>query len=92
MNKNDFINAIAEKVGATKKAAADFLNAFCDIITENLSKDEEIKILGFGNFKAVQVASKTITNPQTKKKMEVKAYKRVKFAPGKKLKEDINNA
>ena len=91
MNKNDLINALADKVGATKKVAADFLNAFCEVISENLSKDEEIKILGFGNFKTAQVSAKIITNPQTKKKMEVQAYKRVRFIPGKKLKEEVNS-
>ena len=91
MNKNDLINALADKVGATKKIANDFLNTFCEIISEKLSDGEEIKILGFGTYKVSDVKPKTITNPQTKKKMEVKGYKRVRFIPGKKLKEEVNS-
>ncbi len=91
MNKQDLINALSEKIGGTKKVASDFLNAFCDVIAKNLAKNEEIKILGFGNFKVVDVPAKIITNPQTKKKMEVKAYKRVRFIPGKNLKEEVNS-
>ena len=91
MNKNDLINALSAKIGGTKKVASDFLNAFCEVISESLTKEEEVKILGFGNFKTAQVSAKIITNPQTKMKMEVKAYKRVRFIPGKKLKEEVNS-
>jgi len=64
MNKAELINVIAERVGVTKKQAEDMIEAFVDIVTSSLVKDEEVTIAGFGQFMAKTRAGRTGVNPQ----------------------------
>ncbi len=90
MNKTELVNVFAKAVQMPKKQAAEILESFLSLISETLSKHEEIKIIGFGTFKVSTVKAKTVTNPQNKQKMEVKEYNRVRFVPGQLLKDSVN--
>ncbi|NTV34194.1 MAG: DNA-binding protein, partial [Deltaproteobacteria bacterium] len=50
MNKGDLVNEVA-KVVATKKAAADAVEAVLAGITKALKKKQSVTIVGFGTFK-----------------------------------------
>ena len=63
MNKSELINALAAKTEFTKKDAEKSLNAFIEVINENLAKGEKIQLVGFGTFevkicKPLWIASK----------------------------------
>ena len=90
MNKTEFVNAFADKANITKKQAAEMLENFLDTIEEALAEGQEISFIGFGRFKVSTVQSKTVHNPQNKQKMEVGPYNRVRFSPGKALKDAVN--
>ncbi len=89
MNKADFIAAVAEKTGSTKKAAGEAVNVVLDTIVETLQKGEEVAITGFGKFHVVDVAEREARNPQTGETMTVAAHKAPKFKFASNVKAEI---
>ena len=90
MNKADLIAAIAAKTGDTKKVAEASVNAFVDVVTEELKKGEKIQLVGFGTFEVSERAAREGRNPQTGETMTIAACKAPKFKAGKALKDAIN--
>ena len=91
MNKSDLIAAIAAKTGDTKKDAEATLNAFIDVVTESLAKEEKVQLVGFGSFEVRKRAARKGRNPQTKEEIKIPASKAPVFKAGKALKDLVNN-
>ena len=91
MNKSDLIAAIAAKTGETKKDAEATLNAFVEVITESLAKEEKVQLVGFGSFEVRKRAARKGRNPQTKEEIKIPASKAPVFKAGKALKDLVNN-
>lgn len=90
MNKADLAQVLAEKTNVSKREAEDMLNAFVDVVTENLKKGEEIVLTGFGAFSVKQRAARTGVNPQNPtQKIQIPAVKVPKFKAGKALKDAL---
>lgn len=90
MNKGELVIALAEKTGASKKAASESLNALLDIITEAIKKGDKVQLVGFGTFEVKQRAARKGHNPQTKEEIKIPATKAPVFKAGKALKELVN--
>ena len=90
MTKNDLIAVVAEAAGLTKTAAAAAVDATFDSITTALKSGEEVKIMGFGNFKVGERAEREGRDPRTGQPVKIAASKRPKFSPGKALKDAVN--
>ena len=90
MTKQELSAAIAEKAGITKKDAEASLNAFTEVVTEELKKGEKIQLVGFGTFEASERAARVGRSPQTKEEIQIPASKAPKFKAGKALKDAIN--
>ncbi len=90
MNKQELIAAIAEKAEMEKDDAKKALNAFIEVVGDELKKGEKIQIIGFGTFEVSERAAREGRNPQTGEAMEIKASKNPKFKAGKALKDSLN--
>mgnify|MGYP001622999124 FL=1 len=90
MNKAELIAAMAAKTGETKKAAEGAVNAFIEIITEELKKGEKVQLVGFGSFEVRKRAARKGRNPQTKEEIKIPASKAPVFKAGKALKDLVN--
>lgn len=90
MNKTELITALAEKAEVTKKDAGEVLNAFLEVVGEELAKGGDISLPGFGTFTVRERAARTGRNPQTGAEMQIKASKAPAFKPGKTLKAAVN--
>lgn len=86
MNKQDLINAVAKETGATKVEAASHINSLIDVITDSLSKGDEVQIMGFGTFSVSDRAARTGRNPKTGETLQIAASKAPKFTAGANLK------
>ena len=86
MNKADLVSALAEKTGATKKAA----DALTETITDALKKGEKITLVGFGSFEVKKRAARKGRNPQTGEEIKIAASKAPVFKAGKSLKDAVN--
>ncbi|PIR03927.1 MAG: DNA-binding protein HU [Candidatus Magasanikbacteria bacterium CG11_big_fil_rev_8_21_14_0_20_39_34] len=93
MNKAALAQAIAEKVGVTKKEAEEMIAAFVNIVTEQLKANSEVNIAGFGAFSSRVRAGRIGVNPQDpNQKIQVPPVKVAKFKPGKALKDSLKNS
>ena len=90
MNKTEFVAAVAEKSGLSKKDAQEAVNAFVDVVTAALKKNDKVQLVGFGTFEVAARAAREGRNPQTGKTMKIKASKAPKFKAGKALKDALN--
>ena len=89
MKKAEFIAAVAEKSGLSKKDTEAVIDAALETITETLKQRENVSFLGFGAFSAVKKNEREITIPGTDRKVKVPAKYSVRFKPGKLLKEAV---
>lgn len=90
MNKTQLINAVAEKGKLSKKEAEGVLNAFVDVVTDALVKDEKVQLIGFGTFEVKKRSARTARNPRTGEEIAIAASKAPAFKAGKALKDKLN--
>lgn len=90
MTKAEIIEAVYEKIGLSKKDAAEFVELVFDTIKEVLEQGEKIKISGFGNFVVRSKRSRVGRNPQTGQEMEITARRVLTFRPSQILKASVN--
>lgn len=90
MNKVDFVAAVAEKAGISKKDAGKVVDAFAGVVTEALTKGEKVSLVGFGTFEVKERAAREGRNPQTGETMQIAASKAPAFKAGKTLKDAVN--
>jgi DNA-binding protein HU-beta len=89
MKKAEFIDAVAEKTGLSKKDTAGALEAMLETIQGALVEKKSISFIGFGTFSTSERAARTARVPGTDKIVNVAATTAVKFKVGKKLKEAV---
>ena len=89
MNKNELVNAVAAQSELTKQDAAKAVDALFKTISDTLSKEEKIQLIGFGTFEVRERAARIGRNPQTGEEMQIAASKVPAFKPGKELKEAV---
>lgn len=90
MNKKELAAAVAAKCEMTNADATRALDATLEIITDELKKGEEIRLLGFGTFLTAHRKATEGRNPQSGETIKIKASTQAKFRAGKGLKEALN--
>ena len=90
MNKSDLITAVAAQADLTKDKADAAVSAIVEQITNALSRDESVTLVGFGTFSQSHRAARTGRNPQTGAEIQIAASNGVNFKPGKSLKDSVN--
>ena len=91
MNKTDFVAAVAEKSGLTRKNSDLAIVAMIDVIKEIMDKGDKLQIPGFGTFCVNERAAREGRNPRTGEVIEIKAAKVPTFKPSKVLKAIANH-
>jgi nucleoid DNA-binding protein len=89
VNKDALVSAIATKTDLSKKAVEGVIEAFEEMVTEEIRKGNKVTLTGFGTFKVSQRAAREGINPQTKAKIQIPAMTVPKFTAGKALKEAV---
>lgn len=92
MNKEQVASQVADKMGVTKKEAAEYIDAFLDIVSEQLVQGETVNLVNFGKFEVKMRAERKGRNPQTKQEMIIPAQRAPSFSAGKGLKDRIKKA
>jgi DNA-binding protein HU-beta len=86
MNKEQLVERVAEKTGATKKDVADVLNSALEMVSGALKKGEKVTLVGFGTFLVRKRKAREGRNPQTGAKIKIPAKRVPAFTAGKELK------
>ena len=63
MTKQEFVDAIADKAGLTKRDAGEAVDAVLAVITSSLAKGDTITFTGFGKFTTSKRAARQGVNP-----------------------------
>lgn len=90
MNKAEFVAAVAQEAGLTKKDSEAAVNAFTASVIQALKKGDKVSLVGFGTFETKKRAARTGINPQTKKPVKIKASNAPVFKAGKGFKDALN--
>ncbi len=91
LTKADLVDSIHEKIGFSKKEAADIVELIFDTIKGALTDGDKIKISGFGNFVVREKRARTGRNPQTGQAIEISARRVLTFKPSQVLRSDVND-
>ncbi len=90
MNKNDLVDAVAERTGLAKSDAARAVEAVLGTVTESLQKGDQVALSGFGTFVVKARAARTGRNPRTGEAIAIPASRVPAFKAGKALKDALN--
>ena len=83
MNKAELIAELAERAGLKKQKAAKVLDAYMEIVTEKMSNNEEVVLIGFGTLIPRPQTSRLARNPKTGEPVMIKPRTTVKCKPRK---------
>ncbi len=90
MNKNEFIDRVADYAGMSKAEAGRAVDAVFDAITDALKNGDDVRLVGFGTFAAAKRAAREGRNPRTGETIQIAASIQPKFTAGKGLKDALN--
>jgi DNA-binding protein HU-beta len=90
MNKNELIDAVAERTGLAKSDAARAVEAVLGSVTEALQKGDTVALSGFGTFVVKARAARAGRNPRTGEVLEIPASRAPTFKAGKALKDAVH--
>ena len=89
MKKNELIEAMVKKTGATKAATEKTLNAFVETVIEALKEGDRVQLSGFGTFEVRERAERIGRNPFTGEEITIAATKSPAFKAGKRFKDAL---
>ena len=90
MTKQEFVDAVADKAGLTKRDAGAAVDACLDVIERSLQNGDAVTFTGFGKFHVTRRAARMGVNPRTGEKVQISAANVPKFSAGSQLKKAVN--
>jgi DNA-binding protein HU-beta len=90
VNKSELVVAVAGHSRLTKADAERAIDATFQVITEALSKKEDVRLIGFGTFTVAERAASEGRNPRTGATIKIPAKYLPKFRAGKQLKDAVD--
>ena len=92
MTKADIVECIYERVGFSKKEAADVVESIFEVVKLRLENGEKVKISGFGNFLIRDKTARRGRNPQTNEEIIIARRRVLTFKPSQVLRSVLNEA
>lgn len=91
MNKAELLSAVSDRAGTTKKDAEKVINAFTDVVANELKRGGKVQVAGFGIFEVTKRAARVGVNPSTHEAINIAASCNAKFKASKALKDLLNS-
>ncbi len=92
MTKADVIAEIASKTGIDKKDVSETLESFFEVVKDNLAKQENIYVRGFGSFINKKRAQKIARNISKNTAITIDAHYVPSFKPAKVFVEQVKTS
>jgi DNA-binding protein HU-beta len=89
VTKQDFVDAVADKAGLSKRDASEAVDAVLDTITSTLKQGDSVTFTGFGKFSTSHRAARMGVNPRTGERVQIQATIVPKFTAGSALKSAV---
>ena len=90
VTKADLVEKVYDRLGFSKKEAADLVELVFDTLKDSITTGEKVKISGFGNFVVRSKRSRIGRNPQTGDQITISARHVLTFRPSQVLKAMLN--
>ena len=90
MTKADIVERVHEKIGFSKKEAADVVESIFEIMKGSLESGNKVKVSGFGNFVVNEKRPRRGRNPQTGEELTVSGRRVLTFKASHVLKKSMN--
>ena len=91
MTKAEIVNEIVEKTGLEKTEVLTTIEAFTDSVKENLAKNENVYMRGFGSFVVKHRAEKTGRNISKNTTIVIPAHNIPAFKPAQTFVDKVKN-
>ena len=93
MNKKQLVKSLSNEIQVSQKLAKEVLETVLDLIVEGVVKNGEVRLQGFGKFKASPRKAREGVNPQDpSKKITIPAMKIATFKASGEFKEQVKNS
>ena len=90
LTKLDIVQNVSDKLGLSKRDSSRIVESVFEVMKEQLSKGDTVKISGFGNFIVRDKKARKGRNPQTGAECEIVARKVLTFKCSNVLKKTLN--
>jgi len=91
VTKQEFVDAVADQAGMSKRDAGAAVDAVLDTITGTLKKGDSVTFTGFGKFSTSARAARMGVNPRTGERVQIQATTVPKFSAGSALKSAVKS-
>jgi DNA-binding protein HU-beta len=92
VNKAQLIDAVAEKLEISRRAAGEAVDAVLDGITGAVVTGDKVSLTGFGTFESARRPARIARNPRTGEQVRVAAATVPKFRAGQAFKDEVNGS
>src|SRR5579863_10562093 len=82
VGKDELIHQVAARAGLSLKETGNVIDAFTEVVREDISQGNEVRLMGFGTWNLRSVAARKVKSIRGGKQITIPAGKRVGFTVG----------
>jgi DNA-binding protein HU-beta len=82
VGKDELIHQVAAKAGLNLKETSKVIDAFTEVVREDVAQGHEVRLMGFGTWNLRDVAARKVKSIRGGKQITIPARKRVGFSVG----------
>jgi DNA-binding protein HU-beta len=82
IGKDELIHQVAAKAGLNLKETSKVIEAFTEVVREDIAQGHEVRLMGFGTWNLREVASRKVKSIRGGHQITIPARKRVGFSVG----------
>ena len=82
VGKDELIHQVAARAGMNLKETSKVIDAFTEVVREDIALGHEVRLMGFGTWNLRDVAQRKVKSIRSGKQITIPARKRVGFSVG----------
>lgn len=82
VGKDELIHQVAARAGLNLKETSKVIDAFTEVVCEDVAQGHEVRLMGFGTWNLRDVAARNVKSIRGGKQITIPARKRVGFSVG----------
>ena len=90
LTKAELVEAVYDKIGFSKKEAAEVVETAISLVKDSLKNHETVKISGFGSFQIRHKRARRGRNPQTSENITIRQRYVLSFRPSQLFRDALN--
>ena len=92
VTRSEIMDALVHNVGLTRQDSGELLERVLELISDELTACNTVKLARFGNFVVREKRARMGRNPKTRVEAEISARRVVAFRPSPLLKQRVDNS